>query len=71
MGCNRLKAGYQLSSYLFNIKQIITTRAMCENPELDTAFINDIGRVIKFEIKVDTLVLQLDNNVGLMYFERK
>lgn len=71
VGCNTLKANYQLSSHLLNIKQIITTRATCESPDLDTAYINDIGRVIDFEIRNDLLVLQLDNNVGLMYFDRK
>lgn len=70
VGCNTLGADYQLSSHLLNIKHVVTTHSDCENPNLDTAFINDLGRVINFKIQEDRLVLQLNNNAGLMYFKK-
>ena len=44
------------------------TLAQCENPELDQVFINDLDRVINYQMEDDYLVLQLDNNAGVMYF---
>ncbi|MFV9616744.1 MAG: TIGR00341 family protein [Gammaproteobacteria bacterium] len=66
--CNKLQMGYLLSRDLLNFKLGIMTLAQCENPELDQTFINDLDRVINYQMEDDFLVLQLDNNAGLMYF---
>ena len=66
--CNKLQMGYLLSRDLLNFKLGIMTLAQCENPELDQAFINDLDRVINYQMEDDFLVLQLDNNAGVMYF---
>jgi hypothetical protein len=47
------------------------TLAQCENPEMDLACINDLDRVINYQVEDDILVLQLDNNAGVMYFSRQ
>jgi heat shock protein HslJ len=70
VGCNTLKADYQLSNNLLSVKDVVTTQSDCANPELDTAFVNDLNRAVNFEILEDLLVLQLDNNAGLMYFDK-
>ena len=66
--CNKLQMGYLLSRDLLNFKLGIMTLAQCENPELDQTFINDLDRVINYQMEDDFLVLQLNNNAGLMYF---
>jgi len=66
--CNKLQMGYLLSRDLLNFKLGIMTLAQCVNPELDQTFINDLDRVINYQMEDDFLVLQLDNNAGLMYF---
>lgn len=66
--CNKLQMGYLLSRDLLNFKLGIMTLAQCENPELDQTFINDLDRVINYQMEDDYLVLQLNNNAGLMYF---
>lgn len=60
--------GYLLSSDLLNFKLGIMTLAPCENPEMDQALINDLDRVINYQMEDDYLVLQLGNNAGVMYF---
>jgi len=70
VSCNTLKAKYQLSSNLFNILKISTTDTACKNPDLDAAFTGDLNRAINFEIIDNRLVLQLNDNAGLMYFDR-
>lgn len=70
VSCNTMKASYQLGSNLLNILKISSTRALCKNPDLDAAFIGDLNRVINFEIIDDRLVLQLNDNAGLMYFNK-
>lgn len=69
--CNRLQMSYLLSRDLLNFKLGIMTMAQCENPELDQVFINDLDRVINYQMEKDYLVLQLGNNAGLMYFKKK
>ncbi len=66
--CNKLQMGYLLSRDLLNFKLGIMTLAQCKNPELDQTFINDLDRVINYQMEDDFLVLQLNNNAGLMYF---
>lgn len=66
--CNDFQMGYLLSRDLLNFKLGIMTLAQCENPELDQVFINDLDRVINYQMEDDYLVLQLDNNAGVMYF---
>lgn len=68
--CNTLRAEYQLSNNLLSLKDIVTTRSGCANPDLDTAFVNDLNRVVNFEVLEDRLVLQLNDNAGLMYFDK-
>jgi len=68
--CNTLRAHYQLGNNLLNILKVSTTRAACKNPDLDAAFIGDLNRAINFEIIEERLVLQLNNNAGLMYFNK-
>ena len=70
VSCNTMKASYQLGTNLLNILKISSSRAACKNPDLDAAFIGDLNRVINFEIIEDRLVLQLNNNAGLMYFNK-
>jgi len=70
VSCNTMKASYQLGSNLLNILKVSSTRALCKNPDLDAAFIGDLNRVINFEIIEDRLVLQMNNNAGLMYFNK-
>ena len=66
--CNKLEMGYLLSRDLLNFKLGIMKLAPCQNPELDQTFINDLDRVIDYHLEEDYLVLQLNNNSGLMYF---
>jgi hypothetical protein len=66
--CNKSQMSYLLSRDLLNFKLGIMTLAQCENPGLDQAFINDLDRVINYQMEDDLLVLQLDNNAGVMYF---
>ena len=66
--CNDFQMSYLLSRDLLNFKLGIMTLAQCENPELDQVFINDLDRVINYQMEDDYLVLQLDNNAGVMYF---
>ena len=66
--CNKLQMGYLLSRDMLNFKLGIMTLAQCENSELDQTFINDLDRVINYQIEKDDLVLQLNNNAGLMCF---
>lgn len=68
IGCNTMSSTYQLSSHLLSVNPLKLTRKKCKNPDLDTMFINDLSRVINFEITEGRLVLQLNNNIGLMYF---
>lgn len=70
VSCNTMKASYQLGTNLLNILKVSSSRALCKNPDLDAAFIGDLNRVIDFEIIEDRLVLQLNNNAGLMYFNK-
>jgi uncharacterized hydrophobic protein (TIGR00271 family) len=67
--CNKLKMSYLLSRDLMNFKLGIMTMAQCENPELDQTFINDLGRVVNYQLEKDYLVLQMGDNAGLMYFK--
>ena len=69
--CNKLQMGYLLSRDLLSFKLGATTMAQCENPELDQTFINDLGRVVNYQMEHNYLVLQLGNNTGLMYFKKK
>lgn len=69
--CNRLQMSYLLSRDLLNFKLGIMTMAQCENPELDQTFINDLDRVVNYQMEHDYLVLQLGNYAGLMYFKKK
>ena len=69
--CNRIQAGYLLSRDLLNFKIGIMTLAQCENPELDQSYMNDLDRVINYQMEADYLVLQLDNNAGVMYFIKR
>lgn len=66
--CNRIQAGYLLSRDLLNFKIGIITMAQCDNPELDQSYMNDLDRVINYQMEDDFLVLQLGNNAGVMYF---
>ena len=70
VGCNRLQMSYLLSRDLLNFKLGIMTLSQCENPELDQTFINDLDRVVNYQMEKDYLVLQLGNNAGLMYFKK-
>ena len=63
--------GYLLSRDLLNFKMGAMTMAQCENPELDQSYMNDLDRVINYQMEEDYLVLQLDNNAGVMYFIKK
>ena len=67
--CNKLQMNYLLSRDLLDFKLGVMTLAQCENPELDQTFINDLDRVINYQMEHDYLVLQLGNNAGLMYFK--
>ncbi|RKZ64225.1 MAG: hypothetical protein DRQ44_09425 [Gammaproteobacteria bacterium] len=67
--CNKLQMSYLLSRDLMNLKQGVMTMAQCENPELDQTFINDLDRVVNYQLEKDYLVLQLGNNAGFMYFK--
>jgi len=67
--CNKLQMNYLLSRDLLDFKLGVMTLAQCENPELDQIFINDLDRVINYQMEHDYLVLQLGNNAGLMYFK--
>ena len=66
--CNRIQAGYLLSRDLLNFKIGIMTLAQCDNPELDQTYMNDLNRVINYQMEDDFLVLQLGSNAGVMYF---
>ncbi len=61
---------YLLSRDLLNFKLGIMTMAQCEDPDLDQTFLNDLDRVINYQMEHDCLVLQLNNNAGLMYFKK-
>ena len=69
--CNKLQMSYLLSRDLLSFKPGAMTMAQCENPELDQTFINDLDRVVNYQMENDYLVLQLGNNAGLMYFKKK
>ena len=66
--CNKIMAGYLLGRYLLNFMIGVMTMAQCENPEFDQAFMNDLDRVVNYQVEDDFLVLQLGNNAGVMYF---
>lgn len=68
--CNQLQMTYLLSRDLLNFKLGTTTMAQCDNPGLDQTFINDLDRVVNYQLEQDYLVLQLGNNAGLMYFKK-
>lgn len=68
--CNRLQMSYLLSHDFLNFKPGVMTLAQCENPELDQVYINDLDRVVNYQMERDCLVLQLGNNAGLMYCKK-
>jgi uncharacterized hydrophobic protein (TIGR00341 family) len=69
--CNKLQMSYLLSRDLMNFKMGVMTMAQCKNPELDQTFINDLDRVVNYQLEKDYLVLQLGNNSGFMYFKNQ
>ncbi len=67
--CNRAQGDYELRDFYLRMTLRANTRALCPNDALDRAFQNDLNRVVNYRLVGDSLVLRLDNDAGLMYFE--
>ena len=69
--CNRATGAYELRDFSLRLEVLTATRAQCSEPDLDLAFLHDLNRVVNLRLEEDdTLVLRLDNDAGMMYFER-
>ncbi len=67
--CNLARGRYEMSGFALRLEVMAATRAMCPEPEIDTAFMKDLNRVINYRLEGESLVLRLDNNAGIMHFE--
>lgn len=68
--CNRALGTYHLSGFGLRFDVAAATRAACPEPDMDAAFLKDLNRVVNYRIVEETLVLRLDNNAGIMHFDR-
>jgi len=68
VSCRKLKSAFQVSqgSLDIDIKQSIW--GDCAGNNLDAMFINDLNRVVDYQVLHDTLVLELGSGNGAMFF---
>jgi hypothetical protein len=66
--CGKLESDYQVSQGSIEIEPIMP--GDCVGNSLDAMFVNDLDLVIDYQIRGDTLVLELGSGKGAMFFTR-
>lgn len=68
ISCGKLESDYQVSQGSIDIEPIMSGE--CAGNSLDAMFVNDLDLVIDYQIRGDTLVLELGSGNGAMFFTR-
>ena len=70
--CNRVRGVYELRDFDLRFEVSSDDSGTCPepDPDLDLAFLTDLNRVVNLRLEGEGLVLRLDNDAGLMHFDR-
>jgi len=57
-GCNQLSGNYSLDKKVIHFSEIIATKMSCDDINFENLFLNELGRVDRYEINGDELRLK-------------
>jgi heat shock protein HslJ len=57
-GCNQISGNYSLSKKVIHFTEIIATKMSCEDIDFENVFLNELGRVDRYEINNDEMRLK-------------
>lgn len=70
-GCNRLSGGYEIKGDALQLGDVTTTRMACPESETETAFLNALESVERWQLRENQLVLLDKNNVAVAQLESR
>ena len=68
ISCRELKATYGVSEGSLNMAVKHSILGDCAGNKMDTMFINDLNRVVDYQVEADKLILELAGDAGAMFF---
>ena len=64
-GCNQISGGYTLDKKTIHFNDVIATKMSCPDIEFENAFISELGRVDRYELRGNDLLLKKKREVLL------